>query len=62
MNECKTSAVVFAGLALLSYLYALVFSLGFIQGLSVWVFVSLTYLVGVLMFPISPDQKIEGAE
>lgn len=62
MNEWKISAVVFAGLALLSYLYALVFSLGFIQGLSVWVFVSLTYLVGVLMFPISPDQKIEGAE
>ena len=62
MNEWRLTAAVFAGLALLSYLYALLFSLGFVQGLSVWVFVSLTYLVGALIYPSSPDPKIEGAE
>ena len=62
MNEWRLTAAVFAGLALLSYLYALLFSLGFVQGLSVWVFVFLTYLVGALIYPSSPDPKIEGAE
>jgi predicted membrane channel-forming protein YqfA (hemolysin III family) len=59
MNELKLSFFVTGALAVVSYLYSLFFGLNGVQFLTVWVLASLTYLVGVHLFPVSPIQNFE---
>jgi len=59
VNESLLNATVVVLLGLLTIPYAWFFGLGLGAFFTAWVFVSLTYLVGPLVYPLSPGQKIE---